>query len=61
MGEAFSCAGKKVLPASVVMAEASEIMLLEYQKVVGSCTSACAFHTRMFMNMMQILAEKTSS
>lgn len=57
-GEAFSCAGKNVLPVSVATSEPSEIMLLDYRKIVGTCTSACVFHTQMITNMMRILAEK---
>lgn len=57
-GEAFSCAGKNVLPVSVATSEPSEIMLLDYRKIVGTCTSACVFHTQMIKNMMRILAEK---
>ena len=57
-GEAFSCADKKMLPISVVTAELSEVMLLDYRKILTTCTSACVFHTQLIMNMMQILAEK---
>lgn len=57
-GEAFSCARMEALPFSIAAAELSEIMLIDYRKIVTSCPSACAFHARMIMNMLQILAEK---
>ncbi len=57
-GEAFSCAGIDSLPVSVAASEASEVMLFDYRKIVTTCPSACAFHTRMIMNMLRLLAEK---
>lgn len=57
-GEAFSCAEKDTLPVSVAAAEAAGIMLLDYRKIVTTCSSSCVFHTRLVMNMMRILAEK---
>ena len=57
-GEAFSCAGTKHLPVSVIAAEKSEIMLIDYRKISSVCTAACDFHSRMIANMMGILANK---
>lgn len=57
-GEAFSCAEKNALPVSVIAAEASEIMLIDYRKIVTTCSSVCCFHTRLITNMMHILAGK---
>lgn len=56
--EAFSCAKKDLLPISVVASEDSEILLIDYRKIVTTCSSACVFHARLIMNMMRILAEK---
>lgn len=57
-GEAFSCAEKDALPVSVIASEASEVMLIDYRKIVTTCSSTCIFHTKLVMNMMRILAEK---
>ena len=57
-GEVFSCAGVDALPVSIAASETSEIMLIDYRKIVTTCSSSCAFHTRMIMNMIRILAEK---
>ena len=57
-GEAFSCAGTEKLPVSVIAAEASEIMLIDYRKIVTVCSSACAFHSRLIFNILQTLANK---
>ncbi|MDL2290673.1 Crp/Fnr family transcriptional regulator [Desulfovibrio sp. OttesenSCG-928-F20] len=57
-GEAFSCSEKNSLPVSVIASEATEILLIDYRKIVTTCSSACVFHTLLVMNMMRILAEK---
>lgn len=57
-GEAFSCAEKNTLPVSVVASEPTEIMLIDYRKIVTTCSSACDFHTGLIRNMMRVLAEK---
>lgn len=57
-GEAFSCAGTDKLPVSVVAVENSEVMLIDYRKIVTSCSSACVFHTQLIKNMLRIIAEK---
>jgi CRP-like cAMP-binding protein len=46
------------LPVSVIAAERSEILLIDYRKIVTTCSSACAFHARLIENMLRILAEK---
>jgi CRP-like cAMP-binding protein len=60
-GEALACAPEQTLPFSVVAAEASDIMLLDYRRIVTTCSSACVFHAGLIMNMVRVLAEKTIS
>ncbi len=57
-GEVFACARVERLPVSVVTVGPSEIMLLDYRRVVTTCPSSCAFHARLIENMLGILAEK---
>ena len=57
-GEAFSCAGVRALPVSVCAALPCEIMLIDYRRIVRTCSSACAFHGQLIQNMLRILAEK---
>lgn len=57
-GEAFACAGVEALPVSAVAAERSEIMLLECGRITTSCCNACAFHNRMIVNLLQVMAAK---
>lgn len=57
-GESFSCAEIKKLPVSVLAAEVSDILLVDYRKIIMTCPSACAFHTGLIQNMLRILAKK---
>ena len=38
-GEAFACADLKILPVSVFSAEDSEIMLIDYRKIITTCSN----------------------
>ena len=57
-GEAFACAGVEALPVSVLAAERSDIMLLECGRITTSCCNACAFHSRMIVNLLRVMAAK---
>lgn len=57
-GEAFSCAQADRIPVSVLAAEKSDILLIDYRRIITTCTSSCAFHTALIQNMLRILAEK---
>jgi CRP-like cAMP-binding protein len=57
-GEAFSCGEIVKLPISVIAAEVSEVLLIDYKKIITTCSSACVFHTRLIRNMVKSLAEK---
>lgn len=56
--EAFSCAGENVFPVSIVATEMTEVLFLDYRRVVTSCTSACSFHTVLIQNMLRVMARK---
>ncbi len=57
-GEAFACAGVGRSPVTVQAAEKSEILFLDYKKIVTSCASACPFHTALIENMLKLIARK---
>lgn len=57
--EAFSCAQLDRLPVSVVAAEKTDVLLVNYKKIVTTCSTACSFHTLLIQNMMKILAQKS--
>ena len=57
-GESFACAGVAALPVSAAAAEDSRIMLIDCRRLTVSCTSACSFHSRMILNLLQVVAAK---
>ncbi|MGE4548669.1 MAG: Crp/Fnr family transcriptional regulator [Intestinibacillus sp.] len=59
--EAFCCVREendRRLPVSVVAAEESTALLLDYQKILVNGTGACGFHHQLIANMMNVLAQK---
>jgi len=56
--EAFACAETDALPVSVVAAKDTEVLWLNYRRIITSCTSACLFHAKLIENMLKILAQK---
>lgn len=57
-GEAFSCAGAKALPVSVVAAQPTEVLLLDVHRVLTLCSNSCTFHSHIVSNLVQVLANK---
>ena len=57
-GETFACAGVRRLPVSVEAVEPSRVLLLRLDKVIQTCPSACAFHNRVVLNLLRVMAQK---
>ena len=58
-GEVFACAGIAHSPVTVLAAEDSEILLIDYRKIISSCASSCPFHTKLIENMLKLIALKS--
>lgn len=58
-GEVFACAGIEGMPVTVLAATDCEILFLNYRKITATCSSACAFHTKLIENMLRLLAQRT--
>ena len=56
--ESFACARAEQLPVSVIAAEECEALLLDCSRILTSCCNACAFHSRIIFNLLQIVARK---
>jgi CRP-like cAMP-binding protein len=56
--EAFSCGGIERLPVSVIAAEKTEVLLINFKRIITTCSSACSFHTKLVSNMIGVLARK---
>ncbi len=56
--EAFACAGVERCPVSVIAVEDSSVLFLPFRKLVQTCSTACAFHSRVIMNLLGLFARK---
>jgi CRP-like cAMP-binding protein len=59
-GAAFVCAGIKHIPVSVIATEKSEILFLDYNRLITACPQVCPCHTQMIKNLIRSLAEKSN-
>ncbi len=57
-GEAMCCAEAAAIQISVTTAVRSEIMFIDYRRIITTCSLACVFHARLIENMLKILAQK---
>lgn len=58
-GEAFACAEVGAIPVSVVANEPCEVMLIECDHILHTCSNNCGFHQQLIFNLMKDLATKT--
>ena len=58
-GEVFACAGVVHSPVTIQAAENTEILSIDYSRIITTCTSACRFHSLLIENMLRLLAIKT--
>ena len=57
-GEAFACAGISQSPVTIQASEDSELLFIDYKKIVATCSSACPFHAKLIENMLKLIAVK---
>ena len=57
-GEAFACAGVGAMPVSIVASEPCEIMLINCDHILHTCSNNCGFHQQLIYNLMKDLARK---
>ncbi|MDR1961101.1 MAG: Crp/Fnr family transcriptional regulator [Gracilibacteraceae bacterium] len=56
--EEVVCAGIGRIPVSVIAKEETEVLFIDCKRIVTSCSSACAFHSKLIRNMLTIMAQK---
>jgi len=59
-GEVFACAGITHSPVTVLSEQNSEVLHINYQKIITTCSSTCTFHHKLVENMLALLAQKIS-
>ena len=57
-GETYACAGIAALPVSVVADEDSTLLLMDCRRITTTCSSACAYHSRIIYNLLRLVAVK---
>ncbi len=57
-GEAFACAGVGISNETVQASTDCRIMMIQFKKLVTTCSNACAFHSALIANMLKIVAKK---
>lgn len=57
-GETYACIPGDPLMINVVAAEHSDILLLQISRVLKTCPTACAHHSRLVRNLLTLSAEK---
>jgi len=55
-GEVFACAGIEYSPVTVRAMEDTEILLINYRKIIGD--TACPFHLNLIENMLRLITRK---
>ena len=56
--ESYACVQAKSLPVTVLSVTGSEVLWIDYARIVNTCPSACRFHSRLIENMLKIVAAK---
>lgn len=56
--ESFVLAQAEAIPVGVMAAEDSQVLFLEYNRILHTCTNACTFHDRLIANLLSITARK---
>ncbi len=56
--EVFACANIQYSPVTVTALEDSEVMLINYNKVISACPTNCIYHTVLIENMLKLMAKK---
>jgi len=57
-GEAFSFADAENITVTVISSIDSEILFIDANKIFTICPSACAYHSRLIRNMLEIISAK---
>ena len=56
--EALCCAGIAESPVSVLVETEATVMLLDFKRILHTCTNACIFHAKLIENMLCVMAAK---
>ena len=55
--ETFACSKAASLPVDIVAGEDCEYLLIDCSRILTTCSHACAFHSRIISNLLQLVAD----
>lgn len=56
--EVFACANILQSPVTIIALESCEILFLNYEKIIKSCSNTCLFHQQIIENLLKVIAQK---
>ncbi len=56
--EAICCAGVEESPVSVQVSSDATVVLLNFSRILHTCSKSCLFHTKLIENMLYVMANK---
>ncbi|MDR2514427.1 MAG: Crp/Fnr family transcriptional regulator [Christensenellaceae bacterium] len=56
--EAVVCGGVGVLPVTALAAMDTEVIFVDFQRIITTCSSACVFHPLLIRNMIGVFARR---
>ena len=56
--ESVVCAGIESLPVTIMATENSEILFMDFNKILTTCAKSCQFHNKLIENTVALLAKK---
>ncbi len=57
-GEALACAEVYSCPFTIISSQKTEILFLNYAKLIKTCNNSCVFHSRLIENLLKLIAHK---
>ena len=58
-GEVYACLLGEAMQVSVAASADTQVLFLNVQKMLHTCSLACPFHTRLIQNLLSVIARKT--
>ncbi len=56
--EAFVCIGVPRLPVTVVADADTEVLFIDFRRIITRCSAACDYHSQLVENMLRLMAQK---
>lgn len=56
--EAFACAGDERMPLNVIATTDTDVLFIDYNRIINGCSSSCGFNLPLIKNMISSIARK---